>query len=153
MREWDEYCNDGWMFLNKRPTMMCLAKTKQNKQTKKQGRPSCLLSPLTPSGSSNTDSTTVVDLRCSGNAWCLASFWARSLISCLNSSAVVTSIRLCRKPMSIISVANVRPSSVEFFVIFCTHRPLLFNFRTCRIDAWQKVPKRLPQFKAKNDVV
>ena len=28
MREWEEYCNDGWMFLNKRPTMMCLAKQK-----------------------------------------------------------------------------------------------------------------------------
>ena len=30
MREWEEYCNDGWMFLNKRPTMMCLAKQNKN---------------------------------------------------------------------------------------------------------------------------
>ena len=34
MREWEEYCNDGWMFLNKRPTMMCLAKKKKKKQLK-----------------------------------------------------------------------------------------------------------------------
>ena len=26
MSEQEEYCNDGWMFLNKHPTMMCLAK-------------------------------------------------------------------------------------------------------------------------------
>ena len=32
MREWDEYCNDGWMFLNKCPTMMCLAKKKKEKK-------------------------------------------------------------------------------------------------------------------------
>ena len=34
MREWEEYCNDGWMFLNKRPTMMCLAKKKKKKRKK-----------------------------------------------------------------------------------------------------------------------
>ena len=33
MREWEEYCNDGWMFLNKRPTMMCLAKIKNKIKT------------------------------------------------------------------------------------------------------------------------
>ena len=32
-REWKEYCNDGWMFLNKRPPMMCWAK--KNKKNKK----------------------------------------------------------------------------------------------------------------------
>ena len=41
MREWDEYCNDGWMFLNKCPTMMCLAKKKKR---------SALFSAVTKSG-------------------------------------------------------------------------------------------------------
>ena len=30
MREWEEYCNGGWMFLNKRPTMMCLTNKTKN---------------------------------------------------------------------------------------------------------------------------
>ena len=30
MREWEEYTNGGWMFLNKRPIIMCLAKKKKS---------------------------------------------------------------------------------------------------------------------------
>ena len=29
MREREEHCTDGWMFLNKRPTMMCLAEEEE----------------------------------------------------------------------------------------------------------------------------
>ena len=35
MHEREKYCNDGWMFLNKSPTMMCLA-TKKKKKKKKE---------------------------------------------------------------------------------------------------------------------
>ena len=35
MREREEYCNDGWMFLNKSPTMMCLAKKAEKRKKKK----------------------------------------------------------------------------------------------------------------------
>ena len=34
MSEWEVYCNDGWMFLNKRSTLMCLATLKQKKKKK-----------------------------------------------------------------------------------------------------------------------
>ena len=40
--EWGEYCNDGWMFLNKRPTMMCLGE----KKSKKSSGPGSLLTSL-----------------------------------------------------------------------------------------------------------
>ena len=39
MSEGEVCCNDGWIFLNKRPTLMCLAtfkKAKQNKTKQKQ---------------------------------------------------------------------------------------------------------------------
>ena len=42
MSEGEVCCNDGWIFLNKRPTLMCLAtlkkqnKTKQNKNKNKK---------------------------------------------------------------------------------------------------------------------
>ena len=32
MCEREEYCNDGWIFLNKRPTVMCLAKKERKKK-------------------------------------------------------------------------------------------------------------------------
>ena len=34
MSEREEYCNNGWMFLNKSPTMMCLAKKNIKKYSK-----------------------------------------------------------------------------------------------------------------------
>ena len=32
MHEREKYCNDGWMFLNNSPTMMCLAKKEKEKK-------------------------------------------------------------------------------------------------------------------------
>ena len=34
MREQEEYCNDGWMFLNKCPTRMCMAKVEKKEEKK-----------------------------------------------------------------------------------------------------------------------
>ena len=38
MSEREEYCDDGWMFLNKLPTMMCLTKRKKENKKEKEKR-------------------------------------------------------------------------------------------------------------------
>ena len=53
MSEQEEYCTDGWMFLNKHPTMMCLAKNKKQKQKTEEsgwGRVFFIITPVSPSG-------------------------------------------------------------------------------------------------------
>ena len=36
MSEQEVYCNDGWMFLNNRPTLMCLAALKEEEEEEEE---------------------------------------------------------------------------------------------------------------------